>query len=1266
MVRLKALSLKSPGKSVPKYRFHHVEISKNILSPNTPLQFIPHIRDLEDDSEDKKKFDQWIEELESMERKSGFDSTKRVGKWAATRTAEVAKTVSGYLDYWIMRLGIDNCSRATLIRYMATEVRNSDGVTPQQKSSLLSSYGEDAATPRATMVARMFTEAFNRVLKSKRVTLYDVLKQDEAVENAFDPKKATKSKDLDKEPSVEQIQQYLGTYTSLACMICGTHSCEHGEFDAENVRRCFSIDDLGGKLSKYVERRRERQDRDHRHPERSSHFSRHTHGLHSRDGTNPIPERTSDAIGALAPAHLHTGTALPCKNKCYRFYDVGELGHIDHKWTDNETNLLRSLHFTLANSSGKVPCVASAILGLQCFEVYKRMKAIALPVNVRLPSSYPDEVPAVKPVSWYDRHRKILIGDWSDHTYTHLHALREQREPCNHEGPCTAARGCPCVEAKLLCERFCQCTAESCAYKFTGCACHGSGKTCYERQKESRPCICVLLNRECDPVLCGGCGALERADPENRDNDELHATGCQNVALQRGKFKALVLGQSQLEGCGYGLFAAEDIGADVFVIEYVGELITHDEGVRREARRGDVFNQESNASYLFTLLEQDGIWVDAAIYGNLSRYINHASESDKRGCNITPKILYVNGEFRIRFTAMRDIRAGEELFFNYGENFPNLTKQLLEDKASASDDNGVAGGTASASARSGQSSTSVRRRVGTAAGSSSGRGGAKRSAYNRRKPATATSAASTKSAESSSRPGNGRTKGGGSSSNNNRRRETTAGARKEAPVSARPEVVESIDDDADLMDVDDATPQLASRATRRNLKRKRQIVYEDDGDDEHEGTGQEDNRAAEVRRNSQQARSTRRTRRQAEGATAAAPETTTSAAQISTNAEQELDIPSPRQRSRSGEMDAGGNIAISTDSPRRLQRRARLLQEEGDTTQNNDADIGAGEPLRKRRRTSPNRHSANGDSNMIIDSDDQLIDALLSGRQLEAETDWSRRGSYGVQPPSPNTSNRHARKPQASSRENPQRGLNELAARNRRRMGQPRSNSNRDAGPGDEGDDYVVAEDVIAARMHGLAAADSETSMFEPLSEDETAADVANAPSDAGAADDSVAPGTTDDDQGNVLSAGQFYGQQQQRQQRQGRHSSRSAAAADAAARTSTSQSRGHPRRHVVADSDDDVESESAPSASGGRRTGRRAAAHPRQSSPTRARPVTRVSMPRTPDSSHRRSVARTRGSGRHRDEDDAGTSSAGHSSSVDRSQRKRQKPARYRTDSAQ
>jgi histone-lysine N-methyltransferase EZH2 len=41
--------------------------------------------------------------------------------------------------------------------------------------------------------------------------------------------------------------------------------------------------------------------------------------------------------------------------------------------------------------------------------------------------------------------------------------------------------------------------------------------------------------------------------------------------------------------------------------------------------------------------------------------------------------VLVNGEHRIKFMALRDIGAGEELFFNYGKHFAEkqgLTKKL--------------------------------------------------------------------------------------------------------------------------------------------------------------------------------------------------------------------------------------------------------------------------------------------------------------------------------------------------------------------------------------------------------------------------------------------------------------------------------------------------------------------------------------------------------------------------------------------------------------
>ncbi|KAJ9130860.1 Histone-lysine N-methyltransferase EZH2 [Pleurostoma richardsiae] len=619
------------------------------------LKFVPHLRDLEKNEE--VKYSRWIKELEAMDAQSGFkaNSLDRPQKIAKTRQEETAAELSLYVERWIGKLGLENCSKSTLIRYMASQGEKDDKMTPQQKSSLLNSYSEDIGSPQAVKAAKLFTEAFDRVYKPLGVALSDVLLLDESVETIVDCRKLVKDGKVDNpggEQLLEFVEYWLQSYTILGCLICYSHSCEHGEYDVDNQKRTFSVDTIG-RFGNLLKKRRTRE-------------------LWAK-------KQNPDGAGFKQCG--------PCKNQCYKNYDVGNLNaHVD-PWTEDDTMLLRCLFASLAEGNIKPACAGAVLLGRRCWDVYRKLKELdlALPELDAKP-----EPPKIKPVNWYDRNRKMLMGDWQDMTVSHEHARREILDPCRHDGPCGPSAQCPCWKNGLLCERFCRCTAMTCPIKFTGCACHSSGKTCLQRKQEGRPCICVQLNRECDPVLCTGCGARERADPQNRNDEFLHATGCQNVALQRGQQKAVVLGKSQLEGCGYGLFTAQDIGQDDFVIEYKGELITHDEGVRREARRGDVFDEGSSSSYLFTLLEQEGIWVDAAIYGNLSRYINHASEHDKRGSNITPKILYVNGEFRIRFSALRDIRAGEELFFNYGENFPNLTQKLLDSKEADDDDDAAA------------------------------------------------------------------------------------------------------------------------------------------------------------------------------------------------------------------------------------------------------------------------------------------------------------------------------------------------------------------------------------------------------------------------------------------------------------------------------------------------------------------------------------------------------------------------------------------------
>jgi hypothetical protein len=135
---------------------------------------------------------------------------------------------------------------------------------------------------------------------------------------------------------------------------------------------------------------------------------------------------------------------------------------------------------------------------------------------------------------------------------------------CAHKGPCVAE--CPCFVSNILCENFCGCS-DDCPRRFTGCACSSTyGTTCV-----TDTCLCIQMNRECGPE-CGSCGAIVRIDPANKHDDELFKTGCQNVYLQRGVSKMMIMGESQLEGVGFGLYLGEPVSKGDFLSEYAGEV----------------------------------------------------------------------------------------------------------------------------------------------------------------------------------------------------------------------------------------------------------------------------------------------------------------------------------------------------------------------------------------------------------------------------------------------------------------------------------------------------------------------------------------------------------------------------------------------------------------------------------------------------------------------------------------------------------------------
>lgn len=109
---------------------------------------------------------------------------------------------------------------------------------------------------------------------------------------------------------------------------------------------------------------------------------------------------------------------------------------------------------------------------------------------------------------------------------------------------------------------------------------------------------------------------------------------------------------------GNGVFAAQAIKKGEFIIQYKGLLRSHAEV---DAAYDD--EEETGHTFLFTL--NDDFVIDANIKGNSARWINHS-------CSPNCDSEHVDAEDgnpahdRIEIKALRNIKAGEELSYNYG------------------------------------------------------------------------------------------------------------------------------------------------------------------------------------------------------------------------------------------------------------------------------------------------------------------------------------------------------------------------------------------------------------------------------------------------------------------------------------------------------------------------------------------------------------------------------------------------------------------------
>lgn len=97
---------------------------------------------------------------------------------------------------------------------------------------------------------------------------------------------------------------------------------------------------------------------------------------------------------------------------------------------------------------------------------------------------------------------------------------------------------------------------------------------------------------------------------------------------------------------GLGLFTTEPIKKGAFIIEYIGPLLNDDQV------------QKKGGKYLFALGKK---WtIDGTSRKNIARYINHSC---------LPNCEPIQYAQRIKIKAKRNIKAGEELFYDYGKEY---------------------------------------------------------------------------------------------------------------------------------------------------------------------------------------------------------------------------------------------------------------------------------------------------------------------------------------------------------------------------------------------------------------------------------------------------------------------------------------------------------------------------------------------------------------------------------------------------------------------
>ncbi|KAK4048419.1 histone methyltransferase set2 [Microbotryomycetes sp. JL201] len=158
-----------------------------------------------------------------------------------------------------------------------------------------------------------------------------------------------------------------------------------------------------------------------------------------------------------------------------------------------------------------------------------------------------------------------------------------------------------------------------------------------------------------DPIPCGensNCVnrlmQIECAMNECRCGDR-----CFNQRFQRKEYAPIDIVKTKKKG--FGVRAKEDMSADTFIYEYVGEVI----GPDAFARRMKQYAASGIRHFYFMALDRD-VFIDATKKGGKGRFLNHSCNP-----NCVVAKWTIGKKMHMGIFAKRDIKQNEELTFNY-------------------------------------------------------------------------------------------------------------------------------------------------------------------------------------------------------------------------------------------------------------------------------------------------------------------------------------------------------------------------------------------------------------------------------------------------------------------------------------------------------------------------------------------------------------------------------------------------------------------------